>query len=86
MLSALGANTTMSNSGGKAVTNRESARSFSKSFSAAFLPSTNPRANSSPFFSGSNLCVAHKAAAAAPGREHSRLISPKCNSAELKYV
>src|SRR5256885_6116156 len=85
-LVAFGANTTMSSSGEKAVTNRTSARTFPKSASAAFLPRSNPRANSHPFFSGSNLWVAHKAAAAAPGREHSRLISPKCSSAELKYV
>src|SRR6266705_822117 len=85
-LVAFGANTTMSSSGEKAVTNRTSSRSFPKSASAAFLPRSNPPANSPPFSRGSNLCVAHKAAAAAPGREHSRLISPKCSSAELKYV
>ena len=36
--------------------------------------------------SGNNFCVAHSATAAAPGREHSRLISPRWSSAELKYV
>jgi len=65
-LVAFGANTTMSSSGEKAVTNRASARSFPKSASAAFLPRSNPRANSPPFFSGSNLCVAHKARRSRP--------------------
>ena len=34
--------------------------------------------------SGSRRCVAQSATAAAPGREHSRLISPRWSSAELK--
>ena len=34
--------------------------------------------------SGSRRCVAQSATAAAPGREHSRLISPRCSSLELK--
>ena len=33
---------------------------------------------------GKSRCVAHSATAAAPGREHSRLISPRCSSGEEK--
>ena len=36
--------------------------------------------------SGSARSVVHSAAAAAPAREHSRLISPRCSSSEVKYV
>jgi hypothetical protein len=43
-----------------------------------------PRANSPPGTSGKSCCVAHKATAAAPAREHSRLISPRCNCFEVK--
>ena len=34
--------------------------------------------------SGMHFSVNHSAAAAAPGREHSRLISPRCKSFEVK--
>ena len=37
-------------------------------------------------FSGTALSVSHSAAAAAPAREHSRLISPRCSSSDVKYV
>ena len=47
------------------------------SSSAARRPFASPCANSPPGTSGSSLCVAHSATAAAPAREHSRLISPK---------
>jgi hypothetical protein len=74
----------MSSSGAKAVKNRESVRSFSNKATAAVLPHSNRRANSPPFVSGKSFWVAHNAAAAAPGLEHSKLISPRCKSAELK--
>ena len=34
--------------------------------------------------SGKSFCVAHKATADAPAREHSRLISPRWSSSEVK--
>ena len=37
-----------------------------------------------PGFSGKSFCVAHNATAAAPAREHSRLISPRCNCFDVK--
>jgi hypothetical protein len=35
---------------------------------------------------GNTLLVSHRAPAAAPAREHSRLISPRCRSSDVKYV
>ena len=37
-------------------------------------------------FSGTARSVSHSAAAAAPAREHSRLISPRCSASDVKYV
>ncbi len=82
-LAALGANTTMSNSGAKAVTKRASACNFSKSASVAFLPRSNPRANSPPFSSGSNLCVAHKAAGRR-GRSRARALQAYLAQVEFR--
>src|SRR5579863_4506356 len=84
--SPFGTNTKISSSGSNAASNCPPLSMAAKNRSAASLPFSSPRANSPSRSSGSSFCVAHSAAAAAPGREHSRLISPKCNSAELKYV
>ncbi len=43
------------------------------------VPRLSPSANAPSFVSGRSRCVAHSATAAAPAREHSRLISPRCN-------
>jgi len=51
-------------------------RSFSEKHQRCLPSRSNPRANSPPFFSGSNLSVAHKAAAAAPGRSTPGLSRP----------
>src|SRR5712672_77612 len=79
-----GAKTTMSSSGPNEVRKRSSAVAFSYKARAADRLRSRRCANSLCFTSGRSFCVAHNAAAEAPGREHSRLISPKCNSAELK--
>src|SRR5277367_6292913 len=83
-LAARGAKITMSSSGANAVTKYSLRCTRRYSASAASRLRASDRANSPSFTSGNNFCVAHNAAAAAPGREHSKLISPKCNSAELK--
>src|SRR5882762_5696325 len=83
-LAPRGAKTTMSSSGANEVRKRSSAVAFSYKARAADLPCSRRCANSPCFTRGRSFCVAHNAAAEAPGREHSRLISPKCNSAELK--
>ena len=67
-------------------TNRPSPRTLRSSSNAARRPFRNPSANAPSLVSGNNRCVAQSATAAAPAREHSRLISPKCNSFEVKYV
>src|SRR5205814_3079797 len=67
-------------------TNLSPLSSAPKNRNAACLPRSKRPANSPPRPNGNNFCVAQSAAAAAPGREHSKLISPRCNSAELKYV
>src|SRR5882724_1780627 len=84
--SPVGTNTNMSSSGSNAGMNLLPFFTAPKNRSAASLPRSKPFANSPARASGNNFCVAHSAAAAAPGREHSRLISPRCSSAELKYV
>ena len=80
--------TTMSSSGAPARSGWKrsalSARSRRSSSRAAALPRAIPRANSPPGTGGSSFCVAHKATAAAPAREHSKLISPRCNCFEVK--
>src|SRR6267154_2589577 len=83
-LTPSGAKTTISSSGANEVRKRSSAVVFSYKARAADLPRSRRCANSPCFMSGRSFCVAHNAEAEAPGREHSRLISPKCNSAELK--
>src|SRR6185437_6756248 len=52
--------------------------------SAARRPAASPFANAPPGVRGSRRCVAQSATAADPAREHSRLISPRCNSVEVK--
>src|SRR5882724_4321943 len=84
--SPVGTNTNMSSSGSNAGMNLLPFFTAPKNRSAASLPRSKPFANSPARASGNNFCVAHSAAAAAPGREHPRLISPRCSSAELKYV
>ena len=42
------------------------------------------RTDAPPFTNGNNFWVAHSPTAAAPAREHSSEISPKCNSLLLK--
>ena len=83
---ARGSHTTMSNSGANAVSQRSSACNFSNNASAADWHWVSMAPNWPPLTRGSRFCVAHKATAAAPGREHSRLISPRCISSEVKYV
>src|SRR2546426_5740606 len=85
-LSARGAKIRMSSSGANAVMKYASVLSFSYSARADRLPSDKLFANSPPFVRGSSSCVAQSATADAPGREHSRLISPRCSSVELQYV
>ena len=83
-LAARGANTTMSSSGGNAVINRLSPSNLRCKSSAASRQDSRPLANSPPLASGRSFCVDHSATADAPAREHSRLISPRCSSLELK--
>src|SRR4030042_3894677 len=85
-LFALMAQTTISSSGCIMVRKRESLQSFSNNATAACLEPDKPEANAPFFTMGNSLWVAHKATALAPGRDNSRLISPRCNSAEVKYV
>src|SRR3569833_2197477 len=77
-LSAFTFQTTMSSSGPPSARHLNSPcpRKRRSSSSAASLPLASPSANSPSARSGSNLWVAQSATAAAPAREHSRLISP----------
>src|SRR5277367_2848365 len=84
--SARGAQTTMSSSGGKGTIERRSPASLAAKATAAAREASSPAANSPPRISGNRRWVDQSATAAAPGREHSRLISPKCKSCEEKYV
>ena len=83
---AIGAHTTMSSSGAMMVLKRSSPSNLEKSDLAARWHRSRPFANSPRVSSGNILCVAHKATAPAPALEHSRLISPRWSSPEVKYV
>jgi hypothetical protein len=83
-LFALGAHTSMSSSGGKIVLKRSSEAIFAYNASAAARAFDKPRANSPFGTRGNNFWVAQSATADAPALEHSRLISPRCSSEEVK--
>ena len=79
-VSARGAHTTMSNSGVSGSNHRGSPRINSENATADCRQESSIFANSPPRSSGNSCCVAHSATADAPGREHSRVISPRCRS------
>ena len=81
---ARGAQTTISSSGANGTSHRASLVSCWANCTAALRLASSILANSPPRTSGSRRCVAHKATAEAPGREHSRLISPRWRSDEVK--
>lgn len=76
-LGASGVQTTMSSSGSGPGIQRRSLLINSWRRKAALRPLSREWENSPPGTRGNNLWVAQRATAAAPGREHSRLISPR---------
>ena len=72
---------TMSRSGGTTSGSPSPAASANASAAARAAPTTAPSPSRS---SGNTRSVVHRAAAAAPAREHSRLISPRCSWSDVK--
>ena len=70
----------MSSSGSRWSVSTSEPRISSAQACAARTPAARIGARSS------DRSVSHSAAAAAPAREHSSEISPRCSSAEVKYV